>query len=269
MAPEDLLVHSVSGSVVTLRWTIGAAGPMPTGFVLEGGLYYGQVLASIPTGSAEPTLTFVAPTGSFYARVHALNGAYRSAASNEIFLHVNVPVPPSPPENLLAMVNGSNLALAWLNTHEGGAPSAFVLDVTGSIVTSLSLPFGESFSFAGAPPGTYTLALRAVNAGGSSRPSNPVTVTFPLPCTGPPLAPTTMFAYRVDRTVYVDWAPAASGPAPTSYVLHVSGAWNGSLPTAGRALSGTVAPGPYTLSVAALNECGESPDTPQQTVIVP
>ena len=48
--------------------------------------------------NADATFTFTAPTGSFYVRVHALNGAVRSAASNEIRIHVNVPAPPSAPE---------------------------------------------------------------------------------------------------------------------------------------------------------------------------
>jgi len=182
---------------------------------------------------------------------------------------VHVPVPPSAPAHLLGVVNGSTLALAWTNTYAGGAPAALALDVTGSIVTSLPLGFGESASFAGVPGGTYTLALRALNAGGSSPPSNAVMVTFPGACSGPPLVPTNVLAYRVDRTVYVDWAPAASGPAPTGYVLHVSGSWLGSLSTPERDLQGAVGPGAYTLSVVAVNPCGASAGSAPQTVVVP
>ncbi|MDH4065103.1 MAG: Ig-like domain-containing protein [Acidobacteriota bacterium] len=269
LPPTGLVAHAAVGDVVTLRWTIPPIGPVPTNFVLEGGVSPGEVLASIPTGSTAPTFTFEAPTGSFYARLHAVNGTVRSAASNEIRLHVNVPVAPSAPAHLLGLVNGSNLALAWTNTYAGGAPTSLVLDVTGSIVISLPLGFGDSFSFVGVPPGTYTLALRALNAAGSSPPSSAVTLTFPDACTGPPWVPRTVLAYRVGNTVYVDWAPATGGPAPTSYVVNVTGAWVGSLPTTGRALSGTVAPGSYTLSVVAVNWCGASAGSPPQTVVVP
>lgn len=268
-APTGLVAHSIAGNLVTLRWTIPPGGVLPTGFVLEGGLNPGEVAASIPTGSTNPTFTFVAPTGSFYVRVHALNGAVRSAASNEIRIHVNVAVPPSAPAGLLGLVDGSNLALAWANTYEGGAPTSLVLDVTGPIATSLPLGSIDRFSFAGVPPGTYTLALRAQNAGGSSPPSTAVTLAFPGPCTGPPLTPANLLAYRVGSTVFVDWAPASSGPAPTSYVLHVTGTLVGDFATPGRALSGTVASGTYTLSVEAVNACGVSGSTAPQTVVVP
>ena len=64
--------------------------------------------------------------------MHTVTSAGESEPSNEVRLHVGVPVAPSPPENLLGMVNGSALALAWKNTFEGGPPSNTILDVTGS-----------------------------------------------------------------------------------------------------------------------------------------
>jgi hypothetical protein len=184
-------------------------------------------------------------------------------------VHVNVPVAPSAPADLLGLVNGSTLALAWSNTYTGGAPTSLVLDVTGAVVTSLPLGLNDSFSFAGVPDGTYTLALRAQNAGGSSPSSNAVTLTFPGPCSGPPLTPTNLLAYRVGNTVFVDWAPAASGPAPTGYRLDVTGSFAGSYATPARAMSGTVGPGSYTLRVVATNPCGVSAPTASQTVVVP
>ncbi len=268
-SPEGLVASSVAGNVVTLRWTIPSAEPILTGFVLEGGVSPGEVLASIPTGSAAPTFTFAAPAGSFYVRVHALNDTARSAASNEIRIHVNTPVVPSAPANLLGLVNGSTLALAWTNTYTGGAPTSLVLDVSGAITTSVPLGVSETFSFAGVPGGTYTLSVRAQNAAGSSPPSNLVTLTFPGVCSGPPGTPADVVAYRVGQTVFVTWSPAAGGPAPTSYLLGVTGAFAGGFATTGRALSGTVGPGSYTLSVIAVNPCGASAASPPQTVVVP
>lgn len=268
-APSGLFVDSVAGNTVTLRWAVPTVGPAPTGFVLEGGVSPGGVLASIPTGSSVPIYTFQAPTGSFYVRMHALSGPLRSPPSNEIRINVNVPVAPSPPSNLLGLVNGSTLALAWTNTYSGGAPTSFVLDVTGSIATSLPLGFGDSFSFVGVPAGSYTLALRAQNAAGTSSTSNAVTLTFPGPCSGPPLAPADMLAYRVGSTVFVTWSSGTGGPAPTGYVLNVTGSFVGSLATSGRAMSGSVGSGAYTLSVVAANACGTSVGTAPQTVFVP
>jgi hypothetical protein len=51
--------------------------------------------------------------------------------------------------------------------------------------------------------------------------------------------------------------------------LFVTGAYVGSFRTAGRALSGTVAPGRYDLSLVARNPCGPGAATPVYTVVVP
>ena len=135
-------------------------GITPTGYVLEGGVSPGQVLASIPTGSTETTFTFSAPTGAFYIRLHSVAGATRSEASNEIRIVVNLE-PPSAPANLLALVNGSSVALAWMNTTIGGAPTRLIVEVTGSLTTALSLPICREPLGSQHKPGTYTLALRA------------------------------------------------------------------------------------------------------------
>lgn len=266
--PTALYVASVFGNIVTIRWTPPVVGPAPTDFVLEGGVAPGSVLASIATGLA-PVYTFQAPTGAFYIRVHSLSGPSQSGPSNEVRLFVNTLVPPSAPANLLGVVNGSTLGLAWRNTFGGGAPSGLMLDVTGAVTTSIPLGLTDTFSFNGVPPGTYTLSLRAVNAAGVSGSSNAVTLTFPQPCSGPPLAPSNFLAYRVGNTLNVMWDPAASGPAPASYMLNVTGSVVASIPTPSRALSGGVGPGSYSFSVVAINACGSSEATEVQTVVVP
>lgn len=268
-APYNLRVDSVVGTTVTLRWDVPSIGPRPAGFVLEGGVGPGDVLASLPTGSDAPVFTFTAPTGSYFIRMHGVLGTDRSPASNEVPLHVNVPVAPSAPAGLTGLVDGSALSLAWTNTFAGGPPSGLVLDVSGSIVTSIPIGLSERFSFAGVPAGTYTLSLRATNAGGSSPNSNAVALTFPTACSGAPQPPANFVGFRIGRTVHVVWDAPTSGPAATGYVLRVSGAYAGSIPTAGRSVSGTVGPGTYHLSVAATNACGTSVATPEQTVTVP
>ncbi|MGE0460120.1 MAG: Ig-like domain-containing protein [Vicinamibacterales bacterium] len=267
--PTGLYTYSVAGNLVTLRWTPPAVGGAPTQYVLEGGLGPGEVMASYATGSPYPVFTFVAPTGSFYARVHSLVGTDRSVASNEIRLHVNVPVPPSTPADLLSLVNGPTLDLAWRNSFAGGPPTGMALEVSGAYNGAFALPAGDTFSFAGVPAGTYTLRLYAVNPGGVSAPSPPVTLTFPSPCPGAPAPPSGFLAYRIGNTIFVIWDPPTSGPAPTSYIVHVTGAFNGSFPTSGRALSSPVVPGTYNLSAAATNVCGTSAATPVQSVVVP
>jgi hypothetical protein len=267
--PVGLVVDSVAGQLVTVRFTPPVAGPAPTGYVLKGGLTPGQVLASIPTGHTAPTFRFTAPSGSFFIRMHTVTSAGESEPSNEVRLHVGVPVAPSPPENLLGLVNGSLLALAWKNTFEGGPPSNTILDVTGAMTTSLSLSLAENFALPAVPGGTYTLSIRAANAGGTSAASDSVTLTFPGSCSGTPEMPENFLAYRIGTTIFVLWDPPESGPAPTQYVVRVTGSFVGSFPTTGRSVSGTVGPGTYGLSVRATNPCGTSPLTPEQAVSIP
>jgi hypothetical protein len=191
-------------------------------------------------------------------------------ASNEIRIFVNTPTPPSSPTNLLGLVNGSSLALTWRNTFGGGAPASTVLDVSGSLSLSVPLGFTESFAFSGVPPGTYTFTVRSINAFGASSPgSNPVTLSFPGACSGVPETPADFVAYRVGRTIFVSWDTPAAGPAPSSYVVSVTGSFTGNASTSGRALSGTVGPGTYSLTVAAVNSCGMGQASQPLVVLVP
>jgi hypothetical protein len=263
------VVDSVVGNRVTLRFSSPLLGPAPTGFILKGGLLPGEVLAEIPTNSSAPIFTFVAPTGSFFIRMHTLAGAEQSGPSNEVPLHVNVPVTPSAPINLTGLVNGSDVFLSWKNTFGGGPPSSLILSVRGDATLETPLPLSETFSFANVPPGTYTIRVRGVVRGSWGPSSSPVTLTFPGSCSGAPLPPTNFLAYRIGSTIYVLWDPPAGGPAPTSYTLNVTGAYVGSFPTPGRALSGQVPPGSYKLEAIAQNPCGASAATPPQTVVVP
>ncbi|MCC7124337.1 MAG: cadherin-like domain-containing protein, partial [Acidobacteria bacterium] len=265
----NLRVDRVSGNVVTLRWNAPPYGPPPTSYVIEGGVLPGQTLASIPT-TAAPVMTFVAPTGSFYARIKSIDGSMVSDVSNEVRLHVNVPVPPSAPSSFTGVVNESSLGLSWKLTYEGGEPTNVILDVSGAIATSIPIGASETFSFAGVPPGTYTLALRAANAAGVSAASAPITLTFPTACSGLPAAPSNFVFYRTGNVANVIWDPPTNGAAATAYVLNVSGMFNGQLPVGGsRSLSTPVAPGSYTVSVIAVNACGASVPTAAQTVVFP
>jgi hypothetical protein len=267
--PAGLEVDAVQGRLVTLRFTPPLLGPAPDGYVLKGGVLPGQVLATLPTGHAAPVFTFLAPIGSFHIRVHAIAGGSESGPSNEVPLHVGVPVRPSAPSRLTGMVNGSAVALAWRPTFGGGAATDTLLDVTGSITATLSLGANESFSFPDVPGGSYTFRVRSENGGGTSSASEPVTLVFPGACSGAPNAPENFLAYKVGATIFVIWDPPDAGAAPTQYLVSVTGAFAGTFPTTARMISGAVGAGTYGLSVRALNPCGVSPALPEQIVTVP
>lgn len=275
--PTELEVASVVGNVVTLTWHPPVAGgPSPTGYVLEGGVVPGQVLASIPTGSTAPAFTITAPTGAFYIRMYTLavvgGVTRRSLASNEIRIFVNVPEPPSAPAHLLGVASGSTLALSWTNTYGGGAPSDVWLRVTGAVAAVVPLGLIERWSFPAVPPGSYTMQVIASNAAGPSGPSNAVTLAFPASCgitNGAPGIPERLAASRAGRAITVMWSPPETGGAVSGYFLHVSGSYVGTFGTTSRVLSGAVGPGSYTFEVVAWNTCGTSRSTTPVTVVVP
>lgn len=268
--PTALRVDDVTGHTVRLRWDSPSVGPLPTGYLLEGGVQPGQPLVTLNTGLAMPVFTFEAPAGSFFVRLRAVNGVDLSAPSNEVPLHVAVPAPPSAPAGLLATVSGSDLVLGWRNTFGGAPATGAVLDVSGTVSASLPIGPGERFVASQVPAGTYALRVRSVNAAGSSAASGPVTVMLPNGCTGAPETPVSVLAYRVGSTLELLWEAAASGAAAAGYVVDVSSAiFTGSLPMAGRRLSAPVPAGSYTLRVAAANACGTSAFSPAQTVVVP
>jgi hypothetical protein len=254
--PQELRVSSIAGNVVTLRWKAPAIGPEPTGFVLEGGVAPGQTLVAMPTGHAAPIFTLTAPNGSFVVRVRSLGPGGQSATSNEIPLHVNVPMAPAAPTALQATTSGSALHLAWTPSFAGGRNDGVMLDVTGSVAASIPLAAQERISLAGVPAGSYTLRVRSTNASGSSAASAPITVTVPGLCAAAPEPPANLLAYVVGGTTSVVWDPPATGDAPVGYQISVPGI--GVLPTGARTVSGPLPAGTYALEVRSVGACGIS-----------
>jgi hypothetical protein len=265
--PENLQVASVAGTTVRLQWT-PPAGPAPDGYVLEGGLAPGETIATVPTG-ALPVLELAPSAGRYYVRVRGNVGGALSAPSNEVQIRPGLADPPSPPDSLVGLADGDTVHLAWRNTFEGGPVSAIGVYANGHLATTLSGAV-ERFSYRGVPAGAYTIAVRALGAGGTtSDASNSITLTFPGSCTGGPLPPQGLTVYRDGPRVIVRWDPPASGAAHTGYVLEVSGSYTGAFPLAERQAAGVLGPGSYTLRVRAVNSCGSSPPSTAQTVTIP
>ena len=105
--PSPLRVISVVGNAVTLAWSTPAAGLDATDYLLEGGVAPQQTLASVRLGTAMTLMTLNgAPTGVFYLRLTAMNGAVRGGTSNEVRVVVGVPKAPAAPTGLTGLVNG-------------------------------------------------------------------------------------------------------------------------------------------------------------------
>ena len=267
--PSNFRITGMSGNTVSMAWTLPTSGPAVTALQLEGGLTPGSVLGALPLG-ATPGVTVALPTGSFFIRLRTITASGVSGPSNEVVANINVPVAPSAPSNLLGMVNGAELALAWTPTFGGGAPSGAMLDVSGPVSASLPLGNVETFSYPAVPPGTYTFSVRQTNATAASAGSNAVTLTFPGACSGAPQPPRNFAAFNAGGVLNVIWDPPASGPAPTAYTLTVGGSFVGAFPMASRSfVVPGVPPGTYTFSVTAANPCGASAATATQAVSFP
>jgi titin len=273
-APAGLMVTARAGRRLTLQWQPPTSGVTPTGYVVQGGGESGEVEASLPVASGLPTLTFDAPPGAYYVRVHALAGSAWSPASNEIRIYADVPLRPSPPRNLRRVVNGSSVALSWENTFELGAPTGILLEVVRAGSSSvIPLPVVETYRVNGVPSGHYEVQVRAVNDIGESGFGSAVALDVPGSCgvasQGPPHAPTDFVTATSGRAYHLAWAPPAAGPAVESYEVQVAGSYTTTTPTTARVLSGLAPPGTYTVSVAARNTCGTGPATPPATVVIP
>jgi predicted phage tail protein len=157
-----------------------------------------------------------------------------------------------------------------------GAPVSYVIDAgfsPGGTVVSLPAGSGTSFSIPGIPTGTFYLRVRAVNAAGSSPPSNELTLTMAAAGVSPPEAPTGLQAFMQDGLLTMTWLqPNRGGPA-TGWVVDAgsaSGLTNiGSVPVTGRSLTFPgVPPGFYFLRVRATNGALSSPASAEILVVV-
>jgi hypothetical protein len=169
---------------------------------------------------------------------------------------------PSAPTNLTVQVSpGGQVAFQWTPSADA---TSYQLEVVqpalGALNTNSPLP---SFTAPGVPNGLYRVQVRAVNAGGTSAPSNVVDVIVgsPTPC-ATPAAPSSVSGSVVNGTATVSW-PAV--PGATSYILRAgstpggSDLFNGNVgATTSVSASGLPAGFRAYVRVLAVSACGTS-----------
>jgi hypothetical protein len=275
--PTGLAITSLSGSTVSIGWRAPLTGPAATGYVLEGGVRPGEVLATIPIAGATAGFTFAAPPGSYYIRLRTVSGALTSRPSGEVRLYVGAPAGPTAPTALSAYGRNASLVLRWRNTFGGGEPLGTAIDVSqnGARVASVPLPLTDTWTYDAVPAGTYTFTVRATNAAGTSGSSNGVTLTFPLSGCSAPGTPGTFSFAASGRTVVASWVKPATGTLPTGYTLearlrNANGSTTslGSYAVTATRLSSPLGPGRYEVRVRSDNMCGSSGFTSWQSATV-
>ena len=199
----DLTTASTDADGHTLSFSI-TAGAVPGLSVI------GSALSGTPTTAGVFSLTLDAYDG------------YAHAAVTVSFTVIDTDnTAPSVPTGVIAVANGSTVTVTWTASTDPSGISAYRVrrdDVFRGSVLGDVLEYTES----GVPDGTYTYAVRAVDASANLNTSASsvgatvtVQVTSPVPDVPISLAVATVSSSRLD----VSWAAGPNGATPTGYRL--------------------------------------------------
>jgi hypothetical protein len=280
----------VTGTAVRLQ--VSVAGSAASAILFQGTrrLVAGGVeplSIELPVGAADrrpaaprdlAALTFNlanVPDGTYFLRARARGSQGAGPLSDETSFAVGSACAvqaPDPPTGLVASVFGVEANLSW-NAAVGA--TAYLVEA-GSAPGAADVgrqAIGNATAFrVTAPPGTYFVRVRGVNACGEGGASNEVTVTLSAPL-GLPGAPANVQARVAGRSVVVTWTPPVTGAPATGYLLEagtVPGASDlGVVPVTGTTLVvPEVGPGVYYLRVRATGEAGSGPASTETQVVV-
>jgi hypothetical protein len=175
-APANFQAVS-SGLHVVLTWNASANNPAY--YVLRAGYSPGQTAIEVPLSPASTTFSASAAAGTYYARIVAVNAEGESLASNEITVVLtNACSAPTPPRNLRAMVEGTDVYVFW-TPPAAGVVTTYTLQAGLAPGTTLyQFPTGGTTLNANAI-GTYYIRAVASNACGTSTESNELEVSLP------------------------------------------------------------------------------------------
>ncbi|MEZ5287743.1 MAG: fibronectin type III domain-containing protein [Vicinamibacterales bacterium] len=178
---------TVTGSTLSMTWSLPSPVGALDGYVLEAGSAPGASdVAVLPLG-ATPLFTYDGvPPGFYFLRVRARNQAGVGPASSELMIVVGgVPAPPGAPQSLGATVTGSLVRLAW-TAPASGTPTLYRIEAgsrpgLSDLAVALTSAASVEATFALVPPGRYYVRVRAVNGAGSGLASNEVRVVVAAP----------------------------------------------------------------------------------------
>jgi hypothetical protein len=169
-----------SGTAATLSWTAPAADAaedVPTNYVIEAGTAPGLNNAATVRVGNVTSFTADVSSGRYYVRVRAENEYGDSDPSEEI--EVRAPGGPQAPTGLIAFGGGSIVDLRWNRSAGGYAATGYVIEAGSApgLADLATLHVGNVTRFVTqAPPGTYYVRVRGINASGPSAASNEIVV---------------------------------------------------------------------------------------------
>lgn len=178
-APQGLS-GTASSNQVTLNWTAPSGGCAATSYSVQAGSAPGASDIAVINAGTATTLSALAPAGTYYVRVVAVNGFGGSQPSNEVVITVGCPVAPNAPVNLNGGAVGGVVSLTWAPALSGCAATRYVVHAGSAPGLSdlAIINVGSATSLtASAPPGTYHVRVVAANDFGASAPSGEIVVT--------------------------------------------------------------------------------------------
>ncbi len=261
--PQNLSA-TPSGTSASITWAAPASdgGAAITGYslVVDG--------VAQPEAGLSATLNGLTP-GSHSVTVAAINSVGTGTATAVVNFIIEEPITaPSAPQNPTASVTDQTITVSWTASADDGGDPAVTYEVTVPGLTPQSTT-GTSVQFVDVPAGDYVASVRASTpTGGQSAAVSAASVTVEAPATAPG-QPTELTATVSGLNVLVSWeAPAANGAPILSYAVTLNGTPS---TEAGSPINfDDLAPGNYTVTVAATNSAGTGvPASETFTIEVP